>query len=510
MVLYDAISGDDVHREAVVDAIEKIKGGNIDGLESASNALDVDSGVRRVNRILIRLGRLKLDAILDYLLQAAAEDPFKGTLEGVVLNRFVSERWKRRYEADSVYDLVLFLPHWARTVALSTTEVDLQEAETLQLLAKVNLKNFQTYFAFNRAHGVRGRSVTVSKESDNPLSDSMGSMIRSCKAAEDIARGFNLRRYTPINTENGLRLGFFFTLEGLVTEAAAPRSSGGIGYDLGQTQLVLDDGTGKTTVRINNHVFVDAKVSGWIPESLLDPVGLKGRAAVVVGVRFLGAQLSYCTYVAVRESVDEGAPALGYMNSVKKASKASTLLLPQRPNFLAITDEWVYYKEPSWPPEVFKLMVSKRFGEVRLGDILSAGLEAGWTRGWVSSIREYLETNDDTATLYLSDNPLQDFGVPFEFKAVDFDRDELLRGETIEERPIPTLVHLTRWSDVLAAYPKLRATAYDVSEVFGWDNGGYKTEIFWRRLGKMRNSPDKLLSALHFIMQGRGAVNVPA
>lgn len=511
MVLYDAVAGDEGLRRTVLETVERIRSAGPAELDSISGTSeDALPGAKRVVNILVRLANLRLDVVLDYLYRAATERVVQEDFDGVVLSRYSSERWKRKYEAGSVYDIVLFVPRWSRAVALSTTEVDSAAAEELPLLAAVELRNFHLYCSFNRARGVRGRVVAVGSDRTNPLAQRMLSLTRSCGTAEEIARGMNLRYFTPLNTENGLRLGFFFTLEADVKEVVAVPSAGGVGYDLSQTELTLDDGTGVFKLRLNTHVFLACKESQSVPASAKDPMSLKGSSVVVIGVRFLGSPSAYCTYVGVEDRLDGGIPVLGYLNSVKKARVAAPDgISVSMPDFAVELGGWTYYKEPTWPGGAFKLMAIKGFANITLRDILQQGLDVRSTREWTARIRDYLAVNDHTREQYLSENPEGDFHAMAESAPHNPDLEELEKRETVEEKALPPLVSLTRWPEVLAAYQRLKGSGYEVEDIFEWDNGGYSSEVYWRRLGRVHNSPNEMLSALYFILQARGEVHVP-
>lgn len=506
MVLYDTTSIHGKYRPNIVQLINRL----LDEGVSAHDALlgeckDIsDFVLRRTIKILIGLSQRKLVDILVQIRNGVVEGSFGGNIEGIILQLLDTPRWSK-FDVKSVYDIVIYIPKWNRVIAVSSSEIESDVGiEWIPVYSNITLKNFHTYFFFNRAHGVRGRRITVG-EPDLSKIDFIN-LIRTCSDVITITNSRRLQYFTPINTSEGLRLAFYFTLAGKVESESPVLSAGGIGYNLSQSMLRISDSSASIPLRLNIESFHQSMKYNNLQTALSDPHELIGRNVMVLGAWFLGSQEGYVVHFSLLDKQDIGNYTfLGMMNSNKKVHKSSPkwnesyLSDPECMSRISTIGEWIYYKEKDWPTTLFNLLVLNNFKQLTFSQILNNGLDRDQARFWENQILRYLTINYDTRTLYFSKDSVPEFGKVFEVPPV----------QDVEE-PLYELREIASWHAIAKLLGEIKARGYAPEDIFDFGNGGHRLAYYWHRLRMKKNdNVDEVASALQFIYAARGKVYLP-
>ena len=195
--------------------------------------------------------------------------------------------------------------------------------------------------------------------------------MRTCSDVESIAKGTTLGFFTPFATNDGLRLGFFFTLVCKINSVETVPSPSGAGITFDQVSLVLYDFSGCLRIRLSTDVFRES-MENPIQKSqiqLNDPLDLEHSIApvLVIGVWILGQDNPDVLFLGVPE-LDKGIEiweVLAYMNSHRKLPYSTLLTMmnkeaveqacKQTNNLLKI-GEWIYFLEDGWSKKNLSLI----------------------------------------------------------------------------------------------------------------------------------------------------------
>jgi hypothetical protein len=532
MKLYDAVCGSEEFWQRIPDIIEDL----IENSEAARQRLRSEAGrgdslVAHALRILVALSEKGNIAILTQMRDAAARVIMDEPVEALVLQVMASDRWSREF-GESTYDLVLALPEWSKVIAISTTEAEIPTDPMVPRLAKVRLENVHLYSFFNRAHAVRGRRVSsVEKHGNDSVNlNQLKPFMRTCADIETIGNGLALRFFTPFFTTEGLRLGFFFALICRITSGEWIRSPTGFGVTPEQVGLTLCDYSGCLKARMNTEIFRESMDNPMQRSDikLKDPMDLCNfnGSILLLGVWILGRDYPEIAFFGLLG--DDFEPAtweiLSYMNSHRKLPLGETqgILHESRINSacketgcVLKTKEWVYYKEESWPTEIFLAMEENGFPyELTLPDALKCGASHWAWKVWSKRIIRFFRINPHLLELYRSKAPLDMFEQMHTLQKEEKEAISRLTLEVIEPPKITSpLVHFrsTNKAKILWVSRALSSLGYSTKDVFLLRNGGFDLYNRWEYVRSRLKKPisDTMTSALFFILSMQGEVVIP-
>ncbi|MEM3587100.1 MAG: hypothetical protein QXO71_07270, partial [Candidatus Jordarchaeaceae archaeon] len=490
--------------------------------------LQKDSLVAHALRILVNLSEKGGTVILSQLERGGHNEVIDEVTEAIVLQLIASHRWEKEYE-EPTFDLVLALPDWSKVIAVSTTEAEIPIEPLIPRLAKVSVENIHLYSFFNRAHAVRGRKIsTWGHQEIGVIPRWFGPFMRTCSDIETIGRGLALPFFTPFFTNEGLRLGFFFTLLCEVDAVNWVRSPSGFGVTPDEVELILRDFNGCLRARMSTKIFneslenplqrIDVK-----PKDPMDLVNL-GRKILIVGVWILGKEYPEIIFFSLIDNPSIDVWVASFMNSHRKvlASKLPKELnrgLVERAlsgsSCVLKVKEWIYYKEEPWPTAIFLAMVENGFNRIfTLSDVLRFGGTFTDFKSWQNRVQKYFRINPHILELYRSQEPLELFKKMHKLLEEDKELKELALKLIPKEKP--KLIRFTRKDPgtVLAVSKRLLALGYQVWDLFSpeWDNGGYLLERKYIRVLSLRKERalDEMVLALNVILTARGEVNIPS
>ena len=530
MKIYDATCRNEKFRERMPDIIDDL----IENPEESRQRLKSDAGkgdslVAHALRILVALSEKGNTTILAQMRDANARVIMDEPVEAIVLQMMASDRWSKEF-GESTYDLILALPQWSNVIAISTTEAEIPTDPIIPRLDKVTLENVHLYSFFNRAHAVRGRRVSsFEKQNNNSINlNQFKPFMRTCKDIETIGNGLALRYFTPFFTGEGLRLGFFFALICRATSVDSIRSATGFGVTPDQVALTLSDYSGCLKARLNTEVFRESlnNPKQRTDVKLKDPMDLsdfKG-SILIVGVWMLGRDYPEIAFLGLLEDDFEPAAweALSYMNSHRKLSLGHLQGILDENHVdnacrntgcIIKTDEWVYYKEESWPIEIFLAMEENGFPyELSLPDALKHGASHWAWKVWSKQIRRFFHINPHLLELYRSKVPLDVFRKMHEFSEKEKEAAVKLTVR-VEKKAVLIPFSSRERTKILNVSRSLSTLGYTAWDLFSpeWENGGYALERRWLHLRSRQKkvSLDEITSALLFILSMRGEVRIP-
>lgn len=422
MKLYNAILENDKLREELPAILTELTVNPVVEQQSLKLKARVNpnSATSHALRILANLSERGNTAILSQLSGAALMYNISQPLEGIVIQEVISDRWSK-HNWNSTFDFILAIPEISKVIAVSTTEAEIQP--DIPRLAKVRLENAHLYTFFNRAHAVKGRRVTSAEYSGKILdANEFKPFMRTCSDIEAIAKGETLGFFTPFATNDGLRLGFFFTLVCKVNSVETVRSPSGAGVTFDQVSLVLYDFSGCLRIRLSTEVFRES-MENPIQRSRVqfnDPLDLEHSTApvLVIGVWILGQEYPDVLFLGVPE-LDKGIEiweALAFMNSHRKLPYSTLLTITtkeaveqacKQSNNLLKINEWIYFLEDGWPKEIFLSMEKNNFPNfLKLADALAFGASYQEYKVWSERILRFLRLNPHLLSLYRSKIPV--------------------------------------------------------------------------------------------------------
>jgi hypothetical protein len=530
MKIYDAICRNEKFRERMPAIIDDL----IENPEESRRRLKSEAGkgdslVAHALRILVALSEKGNTAILAQMRDANTRVIMDDPVEAIVLQMMASDRWSKEF-GESTYDLVLALPQWSNVIAISTTEAEIPTDPIIPRLDKVRLENVHLYSFFNRAHAVRGRRVSsVKKHNNDPINlNQFKPFMRTCKDIETIGNGLALRYFTPFFTEEGLRLGFFFALICRATSVDCIPSTTGFGVTPDQVALTLSDYSGCLKARLNTEIFRESlnNPKQRTDTKLKDPMDLndfKG-SILIVGVWMLGRDYPEIAFLGLLGDDFEPATweALSYMNSHRKLSlgyiqgildENQVDKACRNTGCVIKTKDWVYYKEESWPTEIFLAMEENGFPyELSLPDALKHNASHWTWKVWSKQIRRFFRINPHLLELYRSKVPLDMFRKMHEFSEKEKEAAAKLTVH-VEEKVVLIPFSSRERSKILNVSRSLSTLGYTAWDLFSpeWKNGGYALERRWLHLRSRQKQVllDEMTSALLFILSMRGEVRIP-
>ncbi len=352
----------------------------------------------------------------DGLLKLIINEP----IGAVVLQATISDRWSNKYGTSTI-DLILALPELGKVITISATEAEIPTDPLLPRLSKVSLENAHLFIFFNRAHAVRGRRIIFTEKSGNACAanspEQYGAIMRTCSDIETIGKGMRLSAFTPVYTADGLRLAFFFTLMCRVNSVEWVRSPTGFGSILDEVDLVLNDFSGCLKSRMSTAVFSESFSNSDQNKGLLeDPTDLSNinRDILVVGAWILGNNYPQIISLGIPQNniklILWGLQS--FMNSRRKMSYKQLLgIFPESiikeacevtKCILRIKD-LVFYKEESWPKEIFLSMEENNFpNNLTFSNSLKFGASFQTFKAWSEIILPFLRVNTHILQLYRS------------------------------------------------------------------------------------------------------------
>jgi hypothetical protein len=352
---------------------------------------------------------------------------FSADFSGIVLQLIESHRWQKKY-GSQVYDIVIAIPEFMKTIALSTTEILTQvPVDQFQIYDRLTLSNFHLYPFFNRAHAVRGREASH-LDVGTRLHDlgKLKFLLRTSLHAKIIGTSHRLAMFTPLDTLEGFRLGFYFATVCKVSKVRSVRSAGGYGFDLSQSEIDFEDDYGKLTARMSVEAFrrsVEDNIQRQWTLGIDDPSDLEKYRGwlLVVAAWFLADKLPYVAFLGFLgdDPAIRRYSALAYVNSVRKmrasdfkSQFSSSQELPLA-NVMRIGD-YVYYKEDFWPDTLFKVLIESKMKDLSFSEALRLRIRLDEYHEFCVNMRRLFGMRNDLETLYFSESPEEDFKRIFE------------------------------------------------------------------------------------------------
>ena len=423
MVLYDAVCTAGEARALLPHVAKKIR----QSPQSAESIVQVELSKASTVSSRRALGLLKLltkrgcHDVVRQLATPSVLARFRCDFEGIILQIIESGRWEKKY-GRRVYDVVIAVPEFAKTIALSTTEIHgAVPAESFKVYDRLKLSNFHVYCFFNRAHAVRAREAAhVSIGTRVQELSKLKFLLRTANHAKIIARSGKLCMFTPLETAEGLRLAFYFATICRAAKVKSVPSASGFGFDLSQSDIVFEDNYGTLNARMSLEVFkrsVEDPIQIQYTGGLKDPYDLEGYKGWILAVAawfFADEQphIAFLGFLGSDPAVHRYS-ALAYVNSLRKM-KASDFKAkfgspdPPLPNLVDI-GEYVYYKEDHWPTDLFKRTVKAGFKNISFSESLRLGVSLSQYQEFCYKLRRFLEMRKDLKRLYSSQDPEEEF-----------------------------------------------------------------------------------------------------
>jgi len=424
MVFYDAVCTAEEARELLPRVAEKVSQ-DTQSVESV-----VDEERQQVSKAISRrtLGLLKLlaqrrcDHVIRQLASPSVSKSFSADFSGIVLQLIESSRWQKKY-GRHVYDIVIAAPDLAKTIALSTTEILTEiPVDQFKIYDRLTLSNFHVYPFFNRAHAVRGREASH-VDVGTRLHDlsKLKFLLRTSLHAKMIGTSHRLSMFTPLDTLEGFRLGFYFATVCKAVRVKSVRGAGGYGFDLNQVEIDFQDSYGALTARMSVENFrrsvEDDVQHQWIL-GIEDPSDLETYKGwlLVIAVWFFADTLPYVAFLGFlgNDPAIQRYSALAYVNSVRKMkesdfnSRFGSLQEVSLANIIRIAD-YVYYKEDAWPDTLFRILIESRMRNLSFSEALRFKIPLEEYQEFCVKVGRLFEMRNDIETLYFSESPEDDF-----------------------------------------------------------------------------------------------------
>jgi hypothetical protein len=525
--IYNAICGNEKFRRAFPKIIEDLNSDPKSAPRELRNeANKYSSEAAHALRILANLADKGNVNILSQLRNAATCLIIDESIDAIVIQVIHTDRWSKEYGVAS-YDLLLAIPELSKTIAISTRDMDVPMEPIIPRLTKIRLQNVHLYSFFNRAHCVKGRRIyspTKERICIPLIPKDFMPYMRTCEDTQTIGSGMALNYFTPFETLDGLRLGFFFALVCKVTDTNWVSSPDGRGSTLDHVWLTLTDKTGDIDVRISTEVFTESLESPLQPRkiNIVDPLDLAtiNEEVFVIGAWILGKQFPEIVFLSLIDNeIDAQAWQItSFLNSHRKAPKKyivnkfgknlfeDTL---SKTNCVFSTNDWSYYKEHAWPESIFSAMVQNGFN-YRLGfsEALKYGASYIDYKVWSENFARFFAVNPNIIELYRSKEPLELFekihGIPQKEKEAAVKYQVTLQ---INSPMVP--FYTLKKQDIIRIAASLSQLGYTVWDLFSpeWNNGGLLLERRWLHIS--RKHKDDLASAITFILSMRMEVRVP-
>jgi hypothetical protein len=360
MILYDAICNAEEARDLLPSVAKQVSESpeSVDRIvkDSLSEANKVIS--RRAIHLTKFLAERGCVEILQQLASPGISNRVKSDCEGIILQLFNSGRWEKKYRKQ-VYDIVVAVPQLAKTIALSTTEIRTEiPVEDFQFCDRLKMCNFHFYPFFNRAHAVRAREATLVELAEGRTMElgKLKFLLRTTQHAKRIGASNRLCMFTPLETAEGLRLGFYFALICKVRRVSSVPGASGFGFDLSLSNLILEDEYGTLAAMMSFDAFrrsVEDPIQREYTSELKDPRDLERYSGLVlvVGAWFFNDQHPYVAFLGFlgNDPALNRYSILAYLNSVRKMERSEfeTRIGSQDlclQNLVEVNGE-IYYKE---------------------------------------------------------------------------------------------------------------------------------------------------------------------
>jgi hypothetical protein len=227
--------------------------------------------------------------------------------------------------------------------------------------------------------------------------------------------------FTPLDTLEGFRLGFYFAAICRAVKVKSVRGAGGYGFDLSQSEIDFQDDYGMLTARMSVEVFrrsVEDSIQRQWTLGIDDPDDLEEYRGwlLVIGVWFLADQFPYVAFLGFlgNDPAIRRYSALAYINSVRKMrasdfdSRFSSFYEPPLTNVMRMRD-YVYYKEDFWPDTLFRIFIESKMRCLSFSEALRFKVSPNDYREFCVKMRKLFAMRNDLETLYFTDNPERDF-----------------------------------------------------------------------------------------------------
>lgn len=424
MVLYDAVCTADEARELIPRVAAKVAEDiqSADAVVEAERPQATKTISKRALGLLKLLGRRQCGNIIRQLAAPDVSTRLSADFDGIVLQLIESGRWEKKFGRTRVFDMVIAAPEFMKTIALSTTEIETAvPVDQFQIYDRLTLSNFHVYPFFNRAHAVRGREASR-VDVGTRLQDlgRLRFLLRTSLHAKQIGTSRRLCMFTPLDTLEGFRLGFYFAMVCRPLKVSSVRGAGGYGYDLSQAEVSFEDEYGTLDAKMSVEVFrrsVEDPLQKAYTAGLSDLLDLEGYKGwmLVVAVWFFADALPYVAFAGFlgNDPAIRRYSALAYINSVRKIEASEyrsrfASLQPPLANVVGIGEHF-YYKEDGWPDKLFKILIETNMKNLRFSETLRLGISLKEYQEFCVKMRGLFNMRADLEALYFSPNPEDDF-----------------------------------------------------------------------------------------------------
>jgi hypothetical protein len=424
MTLYDAVGLDDFEPKAsrYITELSSNTGSEL-AYSPEEGEVEPNFMTRRGLGILNLVSKRGYRGLLVQLKEAMQQSVIVNGFEGIVLQLVPSSRWEKKY-GKKVYDIILAVPEWSKVIALSTTELEsVANPYEIKRFENLSLSNFYLYPFFNRAKGVKGRSVEIIKNINSPVVDTkrFSFLLRTCNDAQLIGRSAALSSFTPLETIEGLRLGFYFGVVCKIHKVESVLSPSGFGFMLGQSKLTLSDPTGSMQCYLSTDIFRESIIEAQKQESIFeikDPFHLNKYPGLVLlmGVWFLGDSMPYVAFIFFLGNNPDLSKLhlVSYMNTrlkmrydpvVKEWSEKLHGAPLNSISGLVRDGEWLYYIKENWPVELFIESARQDFNVLSFSETLKLKIDRSEYKKWLNKHQTFFRANPNMLRLYTSRDP---------------------------------------------------------------------------------------------------------
>lgn len=515
-----------------------IKEKNIDSVIDGSKKINLSRDIEDAIASVVYITKCGYAGILELIVKDWYGMKISGSLDAIVLQIDESQRWRKKFGTKSrQFDLILAIPKWSRVVSLSTSEIipyDL--VEKIRQFDTIKLENYHFYEVFNKLHGVSGRKVTVSEQSDNDRACNLSKLTFVFRTIRDVvmlSKSMNVRMLTIVPDINGEpRMGFYFTVFCNIDDVKEASGADGVGINPYSFELTVSDGTGNVNMVLDASNFTRTIRNGYLANEINGlfnskltthdkfdhPFDMKGHSKhfIITGNWFLGDDRPNITYMApLSSNVDHAALQLiGFANTRKKIpmEEIRSLLYGTRidikthENIIAdLSGKFILYKERHWDYDVFKIMIERKFSKMKFSDLVMTGQSIAEFRKADGYFKKYFEINPFIKDLYLSDDP--EDGVLNAYPQFGTTQEDSVQSAECEL--ISDLAPVYSWSKIKKYIPRIEEEGIDIEEIFEWFNGG---KILSRKSPsryKYTDYLEYLTAVIRLIYVARGRVWLP-
>jgi len=269
--------------------------------------------------ILRWLKQNKLDILLNQI-DSRAGTKFKGSFNGFLIQNYSSQRWKS-YGTEEVVDIVIGIPEIGRvvTVSMSVNE-KVEEILKKNTFTQIIVNNVEVYPFFNKMKALSYRRINYPVKTRVQVLSTSHFLLYTCADVQWLGNNLRLDNFTPINTREGLKLGFFFQC--VVKPVNIEFLESDYGFYGDEYKLCFKDFTGNIVLECNTNLFNKIMSDTLIPndwkkiDTIDDLMEKKDYNFLIIGCHFFCHDIPYLFYILPlgKDLECETYPYLGYLN----------------------------------------------------------------------------------------------------------------------------------------------------------------------------------------------------